>query len=123
AFGHEPIDVEGDMRLDLCAEVILVTPTPWPHISRLQRTENASNRGCQASPLLGFCDQLLPSSLCQFIEAGLAVVVRRAPFGANPSARFEALKGRIQRTVINEKCVLGLLLDRAGDALPVLWLK
>jgi hypothetical protein len=65
-------------------------------------------------------DQLLPAGSGQLVKASFAVVVGRTPFGANPSARFEPLKGRIEGAVINEKGVFRLLLNCPGNPLPML---
>src|SRR5439155_11089163 len=88
--------------------------------SALLRTEDAADRSCHASPLAGFGGQLLASGFGQRIKACPAVVVRRAPFGANPSTRFKALERRIQRAVIHEQRFFGLLLNGARDALAML---
>ena len=68
-------------------------------------------------------DELFAAELGQFVEACFSIAAGRAPFRANPSAPFEALKSSIQRTVINKKRIPQLLLDGAGDPLAVLQCK
>ncbi len=56
---------------------------------------------------------------CQRVEPGLAIVGGHTPLGADPFPRFQALQGRIQRSMIHQKNILGIQLNAAGDALPV----
>src|SRR5258708_7864610 len=91
------------------------------HMSlRLLWSEDAPHRRGQPPPLPRFGDELLPACLCQLVKAGLAIVVRRTPLRANPAARFEALHGGIERAVVNQERIFGLLLDGPGDALTML---
>jgi hypothetical protein len=63
--------------------------------------ENASDRSHQALPFGGFFHKLLAAGFGQLIEARLAVVAGRAPLGGNPAARFQTLKCRVKRAVLD----------------------
>ena len=61
------------------------------------------------------------------VAAGLSLVLGTTALsgyltlvGKGPFAPLEALKGGVQRSVVDEKRAFGLLLDRARDALTVL---
>jgi len=47
-------------------------------------------------------------------------LLSETPLGADEAARLEALQRRVERAVIDDRHVVGLLLNEAGDSLPVL---
>src|SRR5579872_505620 len=107
------------MRLNLVIKVALPALAP-KHDSPLHFTgsEDASDGRCQAPPLAGFMDQLFSSCPGEEVEAGLAIVVAGAPFGANPATGFQSLQGRVERTVIHQQLVPGKELDGARNTWP-----
>jgi hypothetical protein len=75
----------------------------------------------EAAPFAGLLDKVCLAGLGQFVEAGLAIVFGRSPPGFDPALFFEALECGVERAVIDEQDVFGLLLDAASDTLAVLW--
>jgi hypothetical protein len=96
-----------------------LTPTV-PHGSRSFGPENPCDGAAQTPPLIRTGGELIAAHAGNPIEARPAIGIGSAPFRFDPLTAFEALEGGIQRTVIDEQRSVGLLLNRAGDALPVL---
>ena len=129
AFCDKPISFERDVRLALVAELLVATPVSPPHgccylmpicTSRLFRSENAAYRCRQPPPLLCLGQYLPSSRFSQAVEARFPVVIRSTPFSANPTARFQPLECRVKRSVVDEQCAVGLLLNGPGNPLAML---
>src|SRR5262245_9434224 len=84
------------------------------------RSQHTHDGGGDPAPFAFLVAQLAPAGLGERIEAGPPVVLRRAAFGADEPALFEALQGGIERAVVDNQHVARLRLDRARDALSVL---
>ena len=82
--------------------------------------EHPHDRRGDAAPLPLFVDELLAPLAGQRVEARLAVVLGGAPRGVDEAAVLEPLQRRVERAVVDDQDVVGLALDRAGDALAVL---
>src|SRR5262245_59429461 len=72
-------------------------------------------------PAPGFGLQLLAALPCQPIEARLAVVFRRSPFGLDRSFLHQLEQDRVERPLIDRQQIPADLLDSAGDPVAVLW--
>src|SRR5687768_16039569 len=92
-----------------------------PHGSCPFWPENACDGPREAAPLLRLRDELLSAGLRERVETGLAVVVGGSPVGDDPAALLQTLEGRIERPVIDEQHVVGLLFDGTRNTLPVLY--
>ncbi len=68
-----------------------------------------------------FFRELLSSDFRQHVVTRTPVVFAHAPGGADPFLGFQTLERRVERTVVDEKHVVGRLPDGAGNALPVLF--
>ena len=78
----QSISVEGEMGLDLLAEILVVTWASPPHTyapvtkwSGFGGSENASDGRGEPSPLLRLAQECLTAGLRQLVEPGLAIVV------------------------------------------------
>ena len=91
AVADQSVRLEFEVRLDFAREVFVVVASA-PHGSRPFWPENPANGRRQPSPVPRLGGQLRSSHACQRIEPRPAVVIRSAPLGADPSARFEPLQ-------------------------------
>src|SRR5262245_10290210 len=101
-------------------EVLVAAPSGPQHDSSLRRPQDSADGRGKPAPLTRLRGEVLPARLRELVEPGLPVVPGHAPFGFDPALVFQALERGIQRAVIDEDRVFGLVLDRAGDALTVL---
>src|SRR5580704_15057925 len=67
----------------------------------LCRLKYVAHRSGQAVPIRFLASQLLAALCRQLIELGLPAVVGLAPLGGEPSSLFQAMKGRVQRALLD----------------------
>ena len=70
-------------------------------------------------PALGFCKQLFAAGSRQRVELRLAIVIRGAPLGRNPSALFQAQQCRVERALIELEQIFRDLLNALRNAVAV----
>ena len=84
------------------------------------RSEHPHDRGGDAPPLAFLANELASALARQRVEPRLAVVLRRSPVRLDELTLFQPLQRRIERPVIDDQDVVGLVLNRARDGLSVL---
>src|SRR5256886_15904174 len=82
--------------------------------------EHPRDGGRDPPPFALLARELLPPLFRQRVEARAPVAVGGPPLRVDEAARLEALQRGIERPVIDDEDVVGLLLDDPGDPLPVL---
>src|SRR3954454_8534449 len=88
-------------------------------LSLRPQLQQSSDHAGHAFPVLGFGNQLLTAALRNGVELGLAVVLRCAPFGLNPTLLNKTDQAEIDRPLIHEQRFVAQLLNAAGYAIAV----
>src|SRR5262245_52066179 len=70
------------------------------------QVQNLADGACQDPPCRGVRLELFAPGPCQFVELGVAVVVRRSPLRFDPATTLEPVQGGIERSLLD--------LDHAG---------
>src|SRR5579864_5530705 len=81
--------------------------------------ERASNRHGDASPTHGLAFELAAPGLGQPVVLGAAIVLRLAPFRAEPAFLLHAVQSGEERTGLDFKCPAGDLLNAARNSQTV----
>src|SRR5215831_9304098 len=68
--------------------------------------QHQSNGGGESFPFVQFFFQLITTSAGERVELGPAIVVRGAPFSADPAALLQAVERGIERSLANLENVL-----------------
>ena len=91
-----------------------------PHGDASGAFENLGDGGGELVPAFGLGFELLSAAASELVVFGAAVVVGGAPFGLDPATALEAVKGGIERTLLDAEDVARYLLDALGDGPAVL---
>src|SRR5215207_4423880 len=89
-----------------------------PHTSS-GRPHHLENGVRQPAPVLLFDLKLLPARLCELVELGPQVVLRRAPLGRNPPLPLDAVERGVERALFHPQHVVGHQDDTLPDSVPV----
>jgi len=81
--------------------------------------EDAVNCTYEFVPAACLTDELFATCGGELVEAGFAVVFRRAPLGADPAAVLQAVEGGVQRAMLHLKDFVGAMFDDVGDRVAV----
>src|SRR6266850_2804214 len=81
--------------------------------------QEARHQRRHSFPAFGFGKQLFSARPRQRVVLGFAVVLRRTPFGGDPSPLFQAQQCRIERALVELKQIFRHLLDALRDAIAV----
>src|SRR5215467_1446968 len=102
----------------------MVTPLPsWLHSCSSGTLDHQIDRSRQPAPVFGFLFELRPPRRRQRIKLRLPSRFRLFPLGLDPPALFEAVQGRIERSLLYLQHFAGNLLDPLGDRPAVLRLQ
>ena len=111
-----------------CVELVYVRRRPFSRIHNAlelritppRRDKEAGEDRGSLLPVLRLFFELFPSDPGELVELGLAVVLRRAPFGGDRALLFEFQQGGIERPVIEGDQFAAGLFDAPRDAVTVL---
>ena len=78
--------------------------------------ENEIDSLGDAKPMLLFRRELFAAGRGQFVIARFAIVVGHAPFRLDPALRFQSVKRRIKRTLLDVQNIFRHLLDPVRDS-------
>ena len=85
----------------------------------LQRPERAADGENELTPLSSLAHEMVATRLGPFVRLGLAVIRRNATLGLDPALVFPSLHCRMERTLVQELDLVGLLFYRWRNAQPV----
>src|SRR6185437_13680313 len=86
----------------------------WP-AGRSAGGQNPFDGGHIAAPRLGLRAERSPALRGEPVVAGAAVVLRRAPFGADPPLELEPLERGVERPLVDVEHAARELLDALAD--------
>src|ERR1700723_2866691 len=81
--------------------------------------QDATDGVDHGAPAVGLEVELFAAGRGQLVEARLAVILADAPVGGDPAAIFEAVQGRVERTLLDLENVVGGVLDDVRDGMAV----
>ena len=77
--------------------------------------DNEGNSSGESLPLVEFVGELFLSRFGEGVELGDTAGFSGFGFGLDPALLLEAVKGRVERALLDEKDVIRYLLDALGD--------
>src|SRR5215469_10130353 len=95
-------------------------PEPRQHgLTPGRHSEQPADRARNAQPVFRLGGELLTARPGYRVVLRFAVILRRAPFGRDPTLLQEAYKAEINRSLIDPESFFANLLDPSGDAVAV----